>query len=356
MKYLHYDLEDYLTDPQFINWVLHPDNENKIFWEEWLRSHPDHREKISHARHLLLNMHFHQLDPLDEDYHDVLTGILQGKKSRHAGRQTKMKPTISIQWQFFKKIAAVFLLIMLGTAAWLEFDYKEAVPPVKIDQVKYVVKKNPRGQRSIIELQDGSKVYLNAESEISYIDGFQETSREIKLKGEAYFEVASDPAKPFIVEAEGITTKAIGTSFNIKAYEENNNITISLTSGKVVVGNLWNGNKEEEQLILNPGDKASYTASNGLVKEKLDYNKDIAWKEGVLFFNNAEFEEVMQRLERWYDVKIIVSGKPLKDWHYDGSFKNASLERVMERLAYVQDFKFELKGKNLYVKLNEKEI
>lgn len=351
MKYLNYGLEDYLTDPQFISWVLYPNSVSNSFWEDWITNHPDHRTIVLQAKEIILKMQFHHLEPKETDFDDVLSGILQGKKSQYLQDNKKtFNGGFSNSFRYYSRIAAAIIFILLGSLAVIKIFQVEPEISVVNEETTYITKKNPRGQRSIIELQDGSKVYLNAESEIVYLEGFSGDVREIKIKGEAFFEVAKDTLRPFLVVAEGTFTKALGTSFNVKTSNEEEGVTISLTSGKVIVGSLDDSDNVEKQVVLDPGEKASYNASQGFKKEKFDYDEHISWKDGVLYFKNADYNEVIQKLERWYDVKFVVTGAPPTDWNYDGSFQNSSLERLLERLAYVQDFEFELKGKTIHLK------
>lgn len=349
MKYRHYDVGDYLTDPRFKDWVRYPTVEKNAFWEEWIRSNPRHREKILQAREIILSMHFHHLEPGEEDYQDVLSHVLKGNKSPHYEEHRKIRYSgvLQLNISVFLRRVAILLLCMIGAVLWVEMDNRLADAPPET-QLAYVVKKNPKGQRSIIKLPDGSEVMLNAESEISFQEDFAGSTRKVVLKGEAYFEVARDTLKPFIVQAAGVYTQALGTSFNIKAYHnQETSVEVSLTSGKVEVGdsNLITKNKK---LLLRPGEKVVYKEDH-FKKEELNYQLDISWKEGTIYFENASFQEVAQRLERWYDVDFVVIEGPFKAWHYDGVFSNSSLKKVLERLAYVQDFTYEKKGRKVYI-------
>ena len=342
MKYSNYQTEDYLQDAQFMDWVLHPTPEKNAFWQEWLKSYPEHRERILTAREVILSMQFKSLEPTPDEYQEVLSGILRGRKSSDTPHHRSTRILSYTLGQPWLRVAAV-LMVLVGLVFWLATLHPTDTPRAELPPV---VKQTSSGQKSTLMLPDGSRVVLNADSRITYAEDFVGTERTVELVGEAFFEVARDTAKPFVVHAGDLYTKALGTAFNVRAYADDSLTEVSLTHGKVEVGRP----EHQPTMTLVPGEKARYRlAGQTLQKDTLWYPADIAWKEGILHFNDAGFDEVRSRLERWYGVPFIVTDEQVEPWHYSGSFTEAPLERVLERLAYVQGFSFELQEKSVLI-------
>ena len=349
MKYQHYDIDDYLTDPQFQDWVRNPTAEKNLFWNTWMNAQPTHREKMQYAKEILLSMRFHHLEEKPEDYEEVLESILQKKKAAYAGRTNVEKPRESPLFaNVFLSRAAILLLCLLG--AWGLAQYEQRFTRVSdVQPIQYRSVKNPRGQRSAITLPDGSTVFLNAESTIVYPKSFSDSVREVTLQGEAFFEVRRHPGKQFIVKTSTAYTSVLGTSFNVRTDTTQQIVEISLLEGEVAV---TLNEDDASRLTLSPGEKAIVIEEQpNIQRGRYDYRQDIAWKDGELYFKNASYEEVISRLEKWYNVEFVVRGETAK-WSYNGSFKNSSIDKVMERLAYVQNFSYEIQGKKVYLTFN----
>lgn len=157
----------------------------------------------------------------------------------------------------------------------------------------------PRGRQFSIVLPDGSKVWMNAESSLRFPVRFSGKERQVQLTGEAYFEVAENPSKPFRVLVNDRTqVLVLGTSFNINAYVDQPGVKATLVTGKV---NIRSGKAEA---LLVPGQEASI-AGDITVADHADINKAIAWKNGAFDFNNVTIEELATQLERWYDIEVI---------------------------------------------------
>ena len=201
----------------------------------------------------------------------------------------------------------------------------------------------PKGQKLRLKLSDGSEVYLNSMSTLKFPKSFSDGSREVHLEGEAFFTVTHDPQRPFIVHSQGIQTQVIGTSFTIKGGGGKPALVAVLT-GKVQVALSGQDQPIEERgLILEPMDAASIDYSgNTLRKFRVEYDDIFAWKDNVISFKNASFQDIISRLEIWYDVEINVQ-KPLKSpKDYTGKFENQTLEEVLTGLSFVYGFQFKI--------------
>lgn len=193
-----------------------------------------------------------------------------------------------------------------------------------------------KGQKSIIHLSDGSKVTLNAESNIQYAARFSANQRVIHLSGEAFFEVAKDANRPFIVIANGVSTTALGTSFNVNS--RGKACKVSLYTGKVAVSTK----KNSKDYLLTPGHTVKVDLETGVVNNSsFEGTEHFLWKEGVINFENATFKEVVRKLERWYNTDFKVDSSKITKV-YTGRFKNEKLETVLESIAFTLDFNYEI--------------
>jgi len=339
MEYSEFKLEDFLTDKFFIQWVKNPDIESNVFWKNYISNHPQQNQTILTAREILINLQFRQDSQSHKAYDEVLAKLMQRKKNS----SKKLSQGSHIGW--FLKVAAVFAVIFSITFSFYQFtDLQQPSTFTKNE-----VKQNPKGIKSQIFLPDGTKVYLNADSKISFSNPFSDSVRVVELTGEAYFEVKHDLNRPFIVKVRDIQVQALGTSFNIDAYQETDKTRVYLNSGSVKV---W---QEDEFVILEPGFQLTYDSTDkSFVTGPFQGLDAIAWIDGVIHFKDAEFEKVVNTLERWYGVKFIYDPdhEKVKNWRYLGDFDNQSLERVMDRMSFTKDFTYQIDDKNVTIDFN----
>lgn len=251
---------------------------------------------------------------------------------------------------WFLRVAAS-LTILFTFAYLINFIDQKTSIEVQQEAVK-IIKENTKGRRSTLSLPDGSIVKLNAASRIEYQENFNDTNRVVYLEGEAFFEVAKDSLRPFIVRANNISVTALGTSFNVSSYAEEEEIAVALASGRVVV-------KEEDltkEVFLEPGQLVQYQKKSNQFSELKSFSAAsvYGWKDGILYFKSAGLPEVISRLERWFGVEFIISGKSPLSWSYTGEFDNQSLKSVLESLSFSQNFEYRVEGKTVTIDFNNK--
>lgn len=209
--------------------------------------------------------------------------------------------------------------------------------------------KIPYGKQFKLILSDGSQVYLNAGTTLTYPTTFNTSgNRELFLDGEAYFEVTHDSKRPFVVHTSTMDVAVLGTEFNVSSYHLETNKEVVLVSGKVAVSLPDNHLKKSN--ILNPGDKASHSNSQQALEiTKVDTRLYTAWKENELIFKNTAFGTIIKRLERHYNVTIINHKEHLNNEYFSARFKNASIEEVLSYLAESYQLKYTVDGHQITI-------
>ena len=210
-------------------------------------------------------------------------------------------------------------------------------------EVVYNTISTPKGGQYQLELPDGSLVWLNASSSIHFPTSFVEKERRVEITGEAYFEVAKNLNKPFIVGVNNSEVQVLGTHFNINSYSDEDDVKTTLLEGSV---KFVNGATTS---ILKPGQQ-SQLAKDGSIKVEsdVDVDKVVAWKNGLFDFENAGIETVMRQLSRWYDVEIDYNGKP-DDLFIAEMRRNIKLSDALKALELTGKVRFDIQGKKIIV-------
>lgn len=242
-------------------------------------------------------------------------------------------------------MTAVIALIMVFSFFLIKNIDKQELPLPH----KTIVKSTEKGIKSNFMLPDGTRVYLNSESRVTFSQPFD--TRNVLLVGEAFFEVAEDRANPFIVNSNGINVTALGTAFNIRAFPGEEKVNVMLIEGKVRV------DMEKalgfDSKLMNPGEKISIDVTDGAINHsKVDPHNDYAWKEGILVFRQVSFEKFVAEIERWYGVHVTVNTLPQKEWRFKGRFENESLQAVLESAVYTEGLIYSINGKEVQLTFN----
>lgn len=290
-------------------------------------------------------------DELDNDQikahtdlvYDNIQGDLNKKKLRrsfplhHTARKKKQKTGMFI-------LAAI---LVVGCTLSLIGIYFTGVFLPNEEVVNIIEKSNPRGQISEFKLPDGSSVWLNVDSKLTYSEKFSGERRELTLEGEAYFDVVQDISSPFIVHSGSLSTRALGTSFNIKAYPADQVQEVTLISGKVEVLE-----KERENIqILKPNQKIRYEDQKGLQKPMTtEALLATVWTKRELVFLRENLGAIAKTFERWYGVEFVFEDEDLMKEIFVYHFKDLSLKNSMIILKELSDFEYEIIDNKVIVK------
>jgi ferric-dicitrate binding protein FerR (iron transport regulator) len=248
------------------------------------------------------------------------------------------------QLQPLLRIAA--MLVLVATVALAGYRYTS---PKTDSSPHEVIARN--GERKTITLRDGSTVYLHPGSKLTIAADFGKATRQVSLKGEAFFAVAKDPARPFIVHTPTLTTKVLGTAFNVQAYEHELLASVAVTEGKVQV------EKEDKQpgetgfaAHVLPGRELIYDlAEQNYRIGKADVEQISAWRNGTYYIENESIAAIAKRLERIYNLTIEVKGADNPECRYTFHFSDESIHKVLEILSHVSGISYTTQQKRIII-------
>jgi transmembrane sensor len=402
-EYLQLTVEELLENSEFIAWMLH--GRHRQEWEAFLFENPEFKFTVNKARKIL---------DLLRDRHDHLSDedlLIIWKNIERFDEQVRNR-TYQIRLHAMMRYAAVLIVaISIGSAGYWAFYqnqksyvYTSGTDPgtgkqsqlhlsngttvdlekenskialnsdqkIVIDNEKVIdlskmsqsgeSKMNevviPYGKKSQLILEDGTKVWINAGSRMAFPTKFTGKKREVFLEGEAYFEVVHNQNQPFVVNTSDIAIKVLGTRFNLSAYKTDKAAETVLLEGKVTVSERSALGFLKSETILSPNQKASYDRNSHSISiiNVTDADLSIAWTEGWFKFSQQSLNDVLSKLERYYNVKFVFdSNFPTTDLISGKLDLKESVELVMVALADVANIKYRIDGNKIYIekKINE---
>ncbi len=375
-KYIHYDTEDFILDDDFLKWVFHPTQESESFWKGYLLLYPLQNKKIQEAAIIIRAMQAIEPDFPAERLNKIYTEVTSAPS-----------PTRGIGWAIMKIAAVMLLLVSIGGLLYYSISEKQQLPfevasgdaiekgkiilpdgTVRLFETEQTqirqtatggltinndtviggagkVKSGkaalnqviiPYGKRSEITLADGTRIWLNSGSQLSYPATFEGDSREVYLMGEAFFEVESDPAKPFHVITGDMKIRVTGTRFNITSYANDPTTQAVLVSG--IIDAIRN-KRFARSMELQPGERVVYNKQEeSMEKDRVDVELYASWVNGYLIFDNEPVDNIFKKLERYYNRNILaenLSGQPT----FTGKLNLADdLGKVLKNIAFSASF------------------
>ena len=282
----------------------------------------------------------HQYEELKQLW--VLSGISAAKPSQSRkffGQKTRVKKHVFNQviWQY----AAIFIVAFFIGGLSLYLVHPTFQEPVAYNEIQV-----PNGEKSIITLYDGSKVWLNSGTTFKYPATFSKNERKVYVDGEAFFDVAKNKKQPFIVHANQLDIRVLGTRFNVCAYHDEPEFQVTLEEGsvhtKAASGKRWT--------ILTPGEQATYNRNtNKIRKTTVDTELYSSWKENLLRFEDTPFRDVIKKMEHWYGVQISLDQSINPEEAYTMTIKTESLREMLNLLAKTTQIKYEIKENKVLI-------
>ncbi len=290
----------------------------------WIEANPENqKELVQYKKIWALTSH------ANENQDKAWIDIAKERNNRKSG--------LFIDPKWIKYAAAILLIFAMGAVfQYLVFD-KPFGNPAYLADTRISV---PSGQMSNVVLPDGTSVQLNSGSTLVYSSNFNSGKRIVSLEGEAFFDVAKDRSHPFFVKTKSLDFKVYGTSFNVQAYSEDQEINTTLVEGSL--GVIDKSGKEFTRLV--PGENAKFIDStNELQVSKVKIDLYTSWKDGLITFRNESLKEIARRIERWYNVEIIIQNEKLADELYMGTImKNKPVDQILEVFRLTSSLEYKI--------------
>lgn len=304
-------------EQQIADWMAESDD-NIREWEQY-RKLWDNSPRLHYSRHI-----------------DVEKALSATKKRIPQFKSNRRY----LRWA--QQAAAVLILSFLFSFAINYFRGHQPASEAAGQQLVYQELKAAYGTQTKLALADGTEVWLNSGSSLRFPLSFQgQSNRTVELKGEGYFKVSKDTSRPFVVKAGNLGVKVLGTLFNVNAYENEGHIRVALVEGKVSIEQQLE-NKTSELLQLNPSEVADYNRTENKIlyskTDQMDYYT--GWKDGKIVFSDDSMQEMVHRLENWYNVDIQIAAESLLKYHFTATFHGESLDQVLKYLSLSTSFQY----------------
>lgn len=339
-------VQQLIKDEYFHKLIIDPDEECILFWTNWENEAIERKGSIARARQILLSFKFKSA-PISKEQKNLLwDGIThQIEKTPFTSKNRQKAPAKN----YLYAVAAVVILIVIATFAYNDrlTEHQKITEP----EIAIFERVAPKGKISLFEFEDGTIVKLFSGSKIRYPQKFSGQSREVYLEGEGFFEVAENENKPFIVRTNSLITTALGTSFNVRTYENTGQCDVSLVTGKVRVERLEKIGEVIDEVILSPGEEA-ILENDRVVKQQFNIEEVVSWKEGYIYLENKSFDETIHILERWFDVSFVVKNRNKADGKRGtGKFRGQNLENILLVIGDSFGFSFEIEDDKIFINL-----
>jgi transmembrane sensor len=310
-KYRSFQVEDYIVDDFFIRWVLNGSEEDGKIWENWLLENPAEAVKVEQAKNIVSSIKFNKVPEVSQAEID---SFIQRVKAEHlADLDDLTTKTVSIAAWNKKWLSIAAAILIAGICTFLFVRTQRSSNQTSFTQLAFQETTNNGASPVFIYMADGSSVILKPKSTLKYPKAFTAATREVYLSGEAFFEVHKNPKQPFLVHTGIMTTRVLGTSFTVKAFNGDKDYSVVVNTGKVLVyTNKSSTEAVAKQVTLVPNQQVVYhTASPELVKQNLPkptiLSEQVTQK--AFDFKGTPFNEVIDKLKGAYQVNIIYDGK-----------------------------------------------
>lgn len=338
-----FSVEELVINDSFIAYCFHANEADVRYWEDYIRVYPKEKGTIDQARDMVLDLSI-MLREEGEIYED-------GPPSMAGTSVRRLRPSISGKW--IKMAAAAVLLAAVVLPFVRKKSTNDGLSTVKAAPAKEMpVLTTQNGQKKIFYLPDSSKVVLNAGSSLEVSEGFGEDNRTVSLHGEAYFDIKRRTRHPFKVKALGYEVTVLGTVFNFKAYAEEKTTELDLISGKVQVSEASGAGKwmvKPLQKLVLPNTTVSPTSVSAapLVRDLTFRGRDsiiteTAWQQNRLEIVNETFGSMKNRLERWFNIKIVFADDQVREYPFTGYFSDESIQQVLKAFQYSYHFNYKI--------------
>lgn len=358
-RYNDFSVEDFVWDDFFRQWTLSPTPETDALWDDWIDANPEMLEKVEQAKAIVLSLRLHEAEIDDAEINQVVrqtVARITEAGDEPARTSRRLIPAFSIPWMQFA--ASVALIMLLGWAVYSVMIKREEKP--QLGQQESVIERNGSltekvnvtSQTIELALSDGSKISLAPKGRIRYPERFDGERREVFLEGEAFFDIAKDPGHPFLVYANGLVTKVLGTSFRIKAYGDSREVTVEVKTGKVSVFAQSDphlkeklADKQLQGVVLTPNQKIIYARNEvKMVKTLVEKPEMVVSKAEIpqFEFEDTPASDVFNTIARAYGIDILYDEALLKDCPLTAHLDNQTLHDKLNIICKAVESSYEI--------------
>ncbi|TKK71878.1 DUF4974 domain-containing protein [Ilyomonas limi] len=340
-----FTVEELMLDDSFIGYCLGKDATDIEKWEAIINVHADYQNVFAEAKQLiiLLNSGLTQ-NEIDKERQWIMNEILKRKTfiigDEHENQKVKKVWYLKASsWAYISAAACILFIVFMVVP---KVDNNTAAP----QQKEVFSSISSFGEHKKVLLPDSTTVMLNSNSSISWNSDYNSTNRLLSLRGTAFFKVAKNPHKPFIVQSGTLFTTALGTAFYVQQSAADNTVAVSLLEGKISV----EASKNTDKSIVYPGQQIIYSkASANLQKQSFDTLFLHQLLTDEISFTQVRLKEVMAQLAKWYNVNIEVQNPALKDKLVTGVYKDISLEDLLKVLSFSMHFTYTKIGNTIII-------
>lgn len=310
--------------------------------EQWIAQSEENRRYASELKMLIvLSSMPQQKAPL---HNRLPLGVMSGR--RLSGRRLPFVAVAAVAVVLL--FVNIFLVARIKNGITLSTPVADAVLATELTRIY-----TERGTKATVVLPDSSKVWLNSDTEIEYVADFKGNTRDVSLKGEAYFEVKKDSLKPMVIKiADGYSIKVLGTKLHVKSYPNDNVSKTTLISGNIKVVFPADAQGKVKEISLKPSETflwGSASKPETVARPEKQISRDVAWKEGELVFDKTPMAEVIKMLERWHGTRIVVENSKLYNHKLSATFKTESIIQILEVINMLTGIKYQIKDDNVVV-------
>jgi transmembrane sensor len=343
MNYCQFDAEDFAADDYFKDWVCSPTLESDLFWQAFYEEYPEKYYALEEAKLLVNGLYtIHNSAVSDEQLNSLWSRIEETVSTttiRGSGRWVKIR--------HLRVAASILVLMSFGWLLYQKFKPEQfATVFSSADGTNLIEIVNRNNEAMPVKLSDGSLVMLQKESSIKYPEQFTGHLRTVFLKGGAYFEVEKDPLKPFLVYANGLVTRVLGTSFTIQARDDQPNVTVSVKTGRVsVYSDKSFPDPETKGIILSPNQKAVFQKETAVLTKTLVEAPRILVKNADLpsfVFEDQPASAVFATLEKVYGIDVVYDEELMKTCTVTINLNEEDLFEKLEVICKVLDATYKL--------------
>ncbi|MDR0332763.1 MAG: FecR domain-containing protein [Dysgonamonadaceae bacterium] len=313
-------------------------NKYIVLFDKYLRGEISEQEKeqlISLLRNDedIVRFFYHQLENADSELDENTTNRIYAH-IRSKISSEKKSTALPLFWKKTMRWAAIFVLPILSV-----FGVYHFISNQKWYSENPVVITVPKGEKAEVTLADGSRVQINSASSLTYSRCFNRKERRVQLVGEAFFEVAQNKKRPFIVETTEMEIRAIGTAFNVRSYTEDSAVSVILVEGKVKVST------SDQETILSENQRATlYKSTRKLTTDVVRASDFTIWTNSSLYFDNQSFDEIAHTLSRVFDVEIRFVSDELRSIRFSGTLNVSNIRNALDILSLTSPMKYEMNG------------